>query len=128
MSGGRITTHVLDMSKGKPAVGIQVELYLIESAASSALPEGRALLRTAATNEDGRLDAPLLGSEEMLTAVYEIVFYAGDYFRDEKRRHILDAQPVFDRIPIRFSVTDANSHYHIPLLVAPGGYSTYRGS
>ncbi|NIK68965.1 hydroxyisourate hydrolase [Paenibacillus sp. BK720] len=128
MSGGRLTTHVLDTSKGKPAVGIQVELYLIESAASSALPEGRVLLRTAATNEDGRLDAPLLGSEEMLAAVYEIVFCAGDYFRDEKRRHILDAEPVFDRIPIRFSVTDANSHYHIPLLVAPGGYSTYRGS
>ncbi|GMK48271.1 hydroxyisourate hydrolase [Paenibacillus glycanilyticus] len=128
MSGGRITTHVLDTSKGKPAVGIKVELYLIESDVSSALPEERILLRSAATNEDGRLDAPLLGSEEMLAAVYEIVFCAGDYFRDEKRRHILDSEPVFDRIPIRFSVTDAGSHYHIPLLVAPGGYSTYRGS
>ncbi|SFD71589.1 5-hydroxyisourate hydrolase [Paenibacillus catalpae] len=127
MSGGRITTHVLDTSRGKPATGLQVELWLIEST-ESGFVEGRTQLRTAATNEDGRLAAPLLDSEEMLAAVYEIVFCAGDYFRDEKRRHILEAEPVFDRIPIRFYVADANSHYHIPLLVAPGGYSTYRGS
>lgn len=126
MSGGRITTHVLDTSRGKPAANLQVELWLIEHTESSV--EGRTLLRTAATNEDGRLNAPLLGSDEMLAAVYEIVFCAGDYFRDERRRHILEAEPVFDRIPIRFYASDANDHYHIPLLVAPGGYSTYRGS
>ncbi|GLX70734.1 hydroxyisourate hydrolase [Paenibacillus glycanilyticus] len=125
MSGGRITTHVLDTSRGKPAIGINVELWLIESSNSA---ESRTLLRTAATNEDGRLDAPLLDSDEMLAAVYEIVFCAGDYFRDEKRRHILEAEPVFDRVPIRFYAADAEAHYHIPLLVAPGGYSTYRGS
>ncbi|MCM3625812.1 hydroxyisourate hydrolase [Paenibacillus glycanilyticus] len=126
MSGGRITTHVLDTSLGKPAEGLQVELWLIESAEGSA--EGRTLLRTAITNADGRLDAPLLGGEEMLAAVYEIVFCAGEYFQDEKRRHILGGELVFDRIPIRFCAADASSHYHIPLLVAPGGYSTYRGS
>lgn len=127
MSGGRLTTHVLDTSRGKPAAGLHVELWLLEQGENTAA-ESRILLRSAATNEDGRLDAPLLGSDEMLAAVYELVFLAGDYFRDEKRRHLLEAEPVFDRIPIRFAVTDANAHYHIPLLVAPGGYSTYRGS
>jgi hydroxyisourate hydrolase len=127
MSGGCITTHVLDTSRGKPATGLRVELWLIE-ASETGFAEGRSLLQAASTNEDGRLDAPLLGSEEMLAAVYEIVFYAGDYFRDEQRRYMFDGEPVFDRIPIRFYVADANSHYHIPLLVAPGGYSTYRGS
>lgn len=119
MSTGKITTHVLDLSLGKPVVGLSLELWLL----SDTEPK---LLQTAMTNEDGRIDSPLLSGEALNEGIYEILFAAGDYYR--KNNKLGDQELLFDRIPIRFTVADAQAHYHIPLLVAPGGYSTYRGS
>lgn len=116
---GRLTTHVLDQSAGLPAEGVKVELWRIEG-------EDRRLLRTARTNADGRLDAALLADGELEATVYELVFHAGDYFR---QKGFKTAEPAFlELVPIRFGVSDKASHYHVPLLMAPGGYSTYRGS
>ncbi|QAY65720.1 hydroxyisourate hydrolase [Paenibacillus protaetiae] len=119
-SDGRLTTHVLDTSLGKPAAGMRIELKRLE-------PDGaERLLRIAVTNSDGRVDAPLISGGQMEAGVYELIFEAGDYFREH--RHLPAEAIVFDRIPIRFRVATEQSHYHIPLLIAPGGYSTYRGS
>jgi len=117
---GRLTTHVLDLSKGLPAKEIKVELWHIKSERS------RNLLKTVHTNSDGRVDSPLLEGEEVTIGEYELLFYAGDYL---KAQGISISNPPFlDCVPIRFGIADSNRHYHIPLLVAPGGYSTYRGS
>lgn len=94
------------------------------------------LLREAVTNEDGRLDAPLLAGEELQAGSYELLFMAGDYFRGaqagagepEAEEGAGAVIPFLDQIPIRFNMPDPSAHYHVPLLVAPGGYSTYRGS
>ncbi|WP_019912766.1 hydroxyisourate hydrolase [Paenibacillus sp. HW567] len=110
---GRLTTHVLDLSRGLPAAGMKLQLWSLEAG------EGK-LLCEASTNSDGRLDAPLLEGPELVPGCYELLFMAGDYFRG--------SMPVFEQIPIRFNITSSDDHYHIPLLVAPGGYSTYRGS
>jgi 5-hydroxyisourate hydrolase len=115
---GKLTTHVLDISGGKPAAGMKVQLWKREADRISSL------LKQDRVNADGRLDAPLLSGEGMVAGVYEIVFEAGDYFRDVRGIEPL----LFDQIPIRFTLEDVQSHYHVPLLVAPGGYSTYRGS
>ncbi|MHA6531010.1 hydroxyisourate hydrolase [Paenibacillus sp. BAC0078] len=111
---GRLTTHVLDLSRGVPAVGMKLQLWSLVDG------EGT-LLREASTNSDGRLDAPLLEGPELVPGCYELLFMAGDYFRG-------GSMPVFEHIPIRFNITSSDDHYHVPLLVAPGGYSTYRGS
>ncbi|UUZ78941.1 hydroxyisourate hydrolase [Paenibacillus sp. P26] len=116
---GRLTTHVLDLTAGRPADGMKVELRRVGEA-------GGAPLRTAETNADGRLNAPLLEGEELATGVYELVFYVGDYFRAKGMPQ--QDPPFLDTVPIRFGVSDKEAHYHVPLLVAPGGYSTYRGS
>jgi 5-hydroxyisourate hydrolase len=116
--GVRITTHVLDISQGKPAVGMRVQLWKRE--VNSKL----VLVKEDSVNSDGRLDEPLLADEYLTIGIYELVFEAGSYFRDGCG---LDSS-FLDVIPIRFQVLDAQSHYHVPLLVAPGGYSTYRGS
>lgn len=133
---GRITTHVLDLAGGKPVVGIAIELWywgegvntishnnnyvnLYESAPK--------LLGSFETNKDGRVDRPLLEGASVRPGVYELVFAAGDYFRRAGHLSAITGH-IFDLIPIRFWVGDAGSHYHVPLLVAPGGYSTYRGS
>lgn len=120
-SMGKLTTHVLDLSRGCPASGMKLELFR--------LPEGDGeveFIRAWMTNVDGRVDQPLLEGDEMQTGGYELVFAAGDYYRAVDRA---DDEPViFDRIPIRFYISDGEAHYHIPLLTAPGGYSTYRGS
>ncbi|MFD1954397.1 hydroxyisourate hydrolase [Paenibacillus thailandensis] len=115
---GKLTTHVLDTSIGRPAEGMGIELWGIEG-------DSRLLLGTAVTNADGRVDAPLLQGDELREGMYELVFAAEDYFRGQK---VPDDRLIFDRIPIRFRVKDVTAHYHIPLLAAPGGYSTYRGS
>ena len=116
--GGRLTTHVLDTAAGKPAAGLSIALYRLSG-------NERTLLKTAMTNADGRCDAPILSGEEFETGQYELVFFAGDYLRG------LDADlpdPLFlDQIPIRFGMAEA-AHYHVPLLLSPFGYSTYRGS
>jgi 2-oxo-4-hydroxy-4-carboxy-5-ureidoimidazoline decarboxylase len=113
---GRLSTHVLDNVRGGPAAGIKVTLYEIGASA-------RALIVTALTNADGRTDAPLLGGGGPLrTGTYELQFTVGDYFTG-----VADP-PFLDVIPIRFSIADPEGHYHVPLLVTPWSYSTYRGS
>lgn len=131
MSGmnGRLTTHVLDLSQGKPAAGLSLQLWRLSTG-------GPVLLREAVTNEDGRLDAPLLAGEEIQAGSYELLFMAGDYFRGaqagagepEAEERAGAVITFLDQIPIRFNMPDPAAHYHVPLLVAPGGYSTYRGS
>ncbi len=112
---GRLTTHVLDTSLGKPAAGLAIELWQDDS-----------LVVKVATNGDGRVDAALLEGASFKTGVYELRFHAGDYLR---ANGIKTPEPAFlDVIPIRFGVADAKQHYHVPLLLSPYGYSTYRGS
>jgi 5-hydroxyisourate hydrolase len=118
MSGGRITTHVLDTTIGKPAKGMKVQLWRREVDSSPIL------VKEDRINADGRLDVPLVSGEQLTLGVYELVFEVGLYFENSSELPPL----LFDLIPIRFRVLDADSHYHVPLLVAPGGYSTYRGS
>ncbi|MDB5596370.1 MAG: 5-hydroxyisourate hydrolase [Hyphomicrobiales bacterium] len=118
--GGRLTTHVLDTATGIPAAGVAIALHAI-----GADGEPRLVSRHV-TNADGRCDAPLLSGESMKAGTYELVFEIGSYFQAHGTRL---AEPAFlDRIPIRFGLADASAHYHVPLLVSPYGYSTYRGS
>jgi 5-hydroxyisourate hydrolase len=116
--GGRLTTHVLDTATGRPAAGLAIELYRVDGHA-------RTHLKTVVTNADGRCDAPLLAGAEFRAGEYELVFAAGDYLR---RQGVKLPEPAFlDRVPIRFGMAEP-VHYHVPLLVSPYGYSTYRGS
>lgn len=116
---GRISTHVLDNVGGKPAEGIAVSLYEVGASA-------RSLLAQAVTNSDGRTDAPLIGGQPLRIGTYELQFKIGDYFR---RNAVQQADPPFlDVVPLRFSVADAEGHYHVPLLATPWSYATYRGS
>jgi 5-hydroxyisourate hydrolase len=116
--GGRLTTHVLDTATGRPAAGLSIELYRLNG-------DMRTHLKTAITNADGRCDAPLLAGAEFRTGEYELVFAAGDYLR---RQGLRLPEPAFlDSVPIRFGLAEP-VHYHVPLLVSPYGYSTYRGS
>ncbi len=115
---GRLTTHVLDTAAGRPASGLKIELYRIEAE--------RVLVRAAETNADGRIDGPLLDGEALIKGVYELVFHAGDYLRTSGASL---PDPLFlDVIPIRFGIAEPGQHYHVPLLISPFGYSTYRGS
>ena len=115
---GYLTTHVLDTAQGRPAAGLTIELYRIEG-------ESRSLIRAMQTNADGRTDAPILPQEEFAVGVYELVFHAGDYL--DARFAPPDAPRFLDEVPIRFGMAE-ESHYHVPLLISPFGYSTYRGS
>ncbi len=116
---GRLTTHVLDTAGGRPAAGVRIELYRDEAA-------GRRRLAEALTNADGRCEAPLLAGEDFETGCYELVFHVGAYFR---AREIAPRTPPFlDQVPVRFGIAEAGGHYHVPLLISPYGYSTYRGS
>jgi len=115
---GRLTTHVLDTASGKPAAGLKIELYRFE--------EGKpTLLKTVSTNSDGRCDAPLLAGDSFRTGEYELVFFAGDYLRGQGTQ--LPSPAFIDVVPLRFGMSEA-THYHVPLLVSPYSYSTYRGS
>ncbi len=117
--GGFLTTHVLDTARGVPAAGLGIDLYRLEGG------ERRVLARTQ-TNADGRTDSPILPPEAFATGIYELEFHAGDYLR---AAGLAAAPPFFlDLIPIRFGINDAGAHYHVPLLLSPYGYSTYRGS
>jgi 5-hydroxyisourate hydrolase len=115
---GRLTTHVLDTARGLPGAGITVELY--------AFGEERRFLTTATTDADGRCPRPLLEGAALTTGVYELVFHAGDYFRAADLE--LPDPPFFDRVVIRIGIAAPDQHYHVPLLLSPYGYSTYRGS
>ena len=114
---GKLTTHVLDTAHGGPATGVGIELFRLDG-------EDRTLLATAYTNADGRTDEPLLEGEALTPGVYELVFAVGEHFMSETVPDL----PFLDRIPLRFGVSDAKAHYHVPLLVSPWAYNTYRGS
>ncbi len=112
---GKLTTHILDTAKGCPAQGIKIELY-----------RGDELLRTMSTNADGRVDGPILDGDAFSPGSYELRFHAGNYIRQTTPGL---QEPLFlDIIPIRFGIADASQHYHVPLLLSPFSYSTYRGS
>lgn len=116
---GKLTTHVLDTAHGRPGAGIAIALYRCADG-------GRALLGRFVSNADGRCDAPLLADEAMQAGIYELEFAAGDYFAG-LGLHL--PQPRFvDVVTLRFGVADVSAHYHVPLLVSPYSYSTYRGS
>ena len=120
MAGGRLTTHVLDTAAGRPARGLAVDLYRVEADGA------RRHLKRVATNADGRADGPLLEGPALERGVYELVFAAGDYLRG---RGVELPEPAFlDLVPVRFGVADPAAHHHVPLLLSPFGYSTYRGS
>ena len=120
---GKLTTHVLDIAHGCPGKGIEIELWRIQSGSNG---EEKNLLKTTTTNHDGRTDEPLLVGEEFAPGVYELVFKVGDYFAS--REENLPNIPFLDSIPVRFGIVEDKSHYHVPLLVSPWSYSTYRGS
>lgn len=116
---GRISTHVLDASIGKPAAGVTIEFF-------TQTGSGWQLLKTVRTNHDGRTDEPLLAGADFRTGVYRLEFHVGDYFR---ARGVALGEPAFiDRVPLQFGVGEAQGHYHVPLLCTPWSYSTYRGS
>lgn len=117
---GRLTTHVLDTASGKPARGVAVSLFAIEASGA------RCLVKATRTNADGRCDAPFLSGAEMAVGAYELVFEVAAYFR--AAGVALSDPPFLDVVPIRFGIADAGAHYHVPLLISPYGYSTYRGS
>ncbi|MFC5458428.1 hydroxyisourate hydrolase [Massilia niabensis] len=116
---GKLSTHVLDTAHGRPAAGVAIELYAVEA-------DSRTLLAQAATNADGRCDAPLLEGSSLAAGRYELVFAAGDYFAAQG---VALPEPRFvDRVTIAFGVADPAQNYHVPLVVTPWSYSTYRGS
>jgi 5-hydroxyisourate hydrolase len=118
-AAGRLTTHVLDTMSGQPGAGIEIELFRLEG-------EDRRRLASVTTNQDGRAPAAVLQGAELQPGVYELLFHVGDYFRG---RGVSLPEPAFlDRVPVRFGVADATRHHHVPLLISPFGYSTYRGS
>lgn len=117
---GRLSTHVLDTHSGKPAAGISVVLTELSN-----LGEARVIAR-AVTNSDGRTDHPLIGGRPVPIGRYELMFSVGDYFAG--RGVPMSDPPFLDRIPLRFSVSDPEGHLHVPLLVTPWSYGTYRGS
>jgi 5-hydroxyisourate hydrolase len=115
-----LTTHVLDTATGKPAEGLVIEIYRVKNGS-------RDKIRSVTTNADGRVDGgPILAGDTFRVGQYELVFHAGDYLR---RSGVALSEPAFlDVIPIRFGISDTTAHYHVPLLLSPYGYSTYRGS
>lgn len=116
---GKLTTHVLDTATGKPAANLRIDLYH--------LTNGEQVdVGTFYTNDDGRVDGPLLADSAFRAGLYELVFHAGSYLMKSGAK--LPDPPFLDLIPIRFGISDAQSHYHVPLLLSPFGYSTYRGS
>jgi len=116
---GKLTTHVLDTANGCPAVGMRVALYRL-------VDDQPVFLREAVTNHDGRVDAPLVEGDELVAGVYRLAFDAGEYF---DRKGLSLPEPRFvGRVVLDFGVADPAQHYHVPLLVGPWNWSTYRGS
>ena len=116
---GYLTTHVLDTARGLPAEGIRIALYRVSGNSHQKIAE-------TVTNDDGRSDAPILPQDMFKPGTYELIFFCGDYLRATGQA---GDDPLFlDQVPIRFGMNDAEAHYHVPLLLSPYGYSTYRGS
>lgn len=119
MSNGKLTTHILDTAHGRPGAGMSIELFVLRDGS-------RHLLGAYTSNSDGRCDSPLLEGAALHPGTYELDFHAGDYFSG---LGLTLTEPKFlDLITLRFGIADANAHYHVPLLVSPYSYSTYRGS
>ncbi|MEO6035399.1 MAG: hydroxyisourate hydrolase [Verrucomicrobiota bacterium] len=116
---GKLTTHVLDTANGCPASGMQIELW-------SLAHNARSLIKKIRANQDGRTDQPLLSVEEFKTGQYEIIFHVGEYFSGENGS--TPNLAFLDQVPVRFGIADSDASYHVPLLVSPWSYSTYRGS
>ncbi|CAK2841506.1 5-hydroxyisourate hydrolase [Vibrio crassostreae] len=116
---GRLTTHVLDTTHGLPGAEIKVELYKVNE-------DSTEKLATVLTNSDGRTDAPILAGNEFRPGKYQLVFYVADYYTSKGVE--LDGVPFLDDVVIRFGLDDPDAHYHVPLLVSPYSFSTYRGS
>jgi 5-hydroxyisourate hydrolase len=115
----RLSTHVLDTSRGTPAHGLAIDLHAVRNGE-------RLHIRTVTTNQDGRTDEPLLSGDSIEPGVYELTFHAGDYFR---RTGIeLTDPPFLDEVVVRFGIANSGGNYHVPLLLAPYSYNTYRGS
>ena len=112
---GKLSTHVLDTTRGAPAADMRIELWRLDGKP--------ALLKAVMTNADGRTDVPLLGPDEMAAGRYELLFFVKDYFVTHHRD-----SPFLDRVPVRFAIADTAAAYHVPLVVTPWAYSTYRGS
>lgn len=116
---GKLTTHVLDAMQGMPAQNVLIELYDVR--------EGdRILLARASTNVDGRCNSPLLEGKDMQRGVYELLFHAGSYFAAKKLS--LPDPPFVDEVAVRFGIAEPGQNYHVPLIVTPWAWSTYRGS
>ena len=123
---GQLTTHVLDTVKGGPAAGMHIELHVFEPSPDDDERDSWLSLRSVVTNDDGRIDGPLLGGDDFKPGCYRLVFDVEGYF---KAQGVALPQPAFlGRVPIEFGMADAQAHYHVPLLVSPWAYSTYRGS
>ena len=119
MAKGFLTTHVLDTARGLPAQGIKIALYRVSGNSHRKTAE-------AVTNADGRTDTPILPEGKLKTGHYELIFFCGQYLRDAG---LVTGETLFlDQVPIRFGIEDETAHYHVPLLLSPFGYSTYRGS
>ena len=118
MSKGYLTTHVLDTFNGKPGSGIKGSIYIFEEA-------NKKKIKDFTLNEDGRCDTPILENDHFSIGKYEIQFFCGEYFTKFTK---LDEIPFLDDVVIRFGISDINEHYHVPLLISPWSYTTYRGS
>ena len=143
---GKLSTHVLDTARGRPAAGLKIQLWRIE-------PQERRLLKEAVTNQDGRTETPLLLGDELKPGLYELVFQVGPYFRDPSQRELATAdmsrrspaaagnaegaektsletaeESFLGDVPVRFRILNSDENYHVPLLVSPWSYTTYRGS
>lgn len=116
---GKLSTHILDTAHGKPGSGIKIELYVLQAGV-------RKLLWQEVSNADGRTNAPLLEGETMVAGLYELVFAVGDYFAAQGLN--LPRPRFIDQVTLAFGIADSNQNYHVPLLVSPWSYSTYRGS
>lgn len=118
---GYLTTHVLDTARGIPAEGIEITLYRVSG-------NSHKKIATTITNADGRTDSPILPKEDFSEGTYELIFNVGPYLKNAQLVSEADAPLFLDRVPIRFGMNDPEAHYHVPLLLSPYGYSTYRGS
>ena len=111
----RLSTHVLDTANGRPAAGMCIRLYACGD-------EGRRLVKSMSTNQDGRTDEPLLSADRIPTGIYELEFCVAEYFGTQ------GDLPFLDQVVVRFGLADETANYHVPLLVSPYSYTTYRGS
>ncbi|TYR80550.1 hydroxyisourate hydrolase [Priestia megaterium] len=116
----KLTTHILDLTHGKPASNVAIELFFIQSEAE------RIKIADSVTNRDGRLAQPLLSSESFEPGEYELLFYIGDYFYSKNIE--LSSPPFLNKVSVRIGLSQEQKHYHVPLLVSPWGYQVYRGS